>query len=259
MEFETKDGAGAAPAGLPAVVRRARPAKTAARTVAFGHWSTLGWCQRPDLLSTGHRLRLGRLPERACASARRRRARTDPGATARRRRSPADPRPRGALARGTARRSAAGSAVLNSAATLRLGLMLVEMPRAAGLARGFPGRRGFARRRRLVGLVEERIARRRRRAVRTRAARGRRRARSRGLACEHVARIAGLAVVAPGAAAVVDAAARAVFLELDRLELDLLLDQLLDVADQARVVARRRSVTARPEAPARPVRPMRCT
>ncbi len=39
------------------------------------------------------------------------------------------------------------------------------------------------------------------------------------------------------AAAVVDAAARAVFFELDGLELDLLLDQLLDVGHQARVVA----------------------
>ncbi|MNS89475.1 hypothetical protein D3C72_1234900 [compost metagenome] len=39
------------------------------------------------------------------------------------------------------------------------------------------------------------------------------------------------------AASVVDAAARAVFLELDGLELDLLLDQLLDVGHQARIVA----------------------
>jgi hypothetical protein len=48
-------------------------------------------------------------------------------------------------------------------------------------------------------------------------------------------------------------------IQFERLEFDLLLDQLLDLGHHARVVARSTSVTARPEAPARPVRPMRCT
>ena len=42
-----------------------RAASTAGTPIAFGHWSTLGYLQRPDMISTGHRLRLGRLPERA--------------------------------------------------------------------------------------------------------------------------------------------------------------------------------------------------
>jgi len=51
MEFETKDGAGAPPRGfLPWFDIPGR--KTASATVAFGHWSTLGWLSRPDLLST---------------------------------------------------------------------------------------------------------------------------------------------------------------------------------------------------------------
>jgi bis(5'-nucleosyl)-tetraphosphatase (symmetrical) len=51
MEFETKDGAIPAPEGLlPWFDVPGR--KTAAATVAFGHWSTLGWLSRPDLLST---------------------------------------------------------------------------------------------------------------------------------------------------------------------------------------------------------------
>ncbi len=50
MEFASKEGAGAAPAGY-------RPwfevpgRRTADITVAFGHWSTLGWLDRPDVLA----------------------------------------------------------------------------------------------------------------------------------------------------------------------------------------------------------------
>ncbi|MDQ0568962.1 bis(5'-nucleosyl)-tetraphosphatase (symmetrical) [Variovorax paradoxus] len=51
MEFETKDGAATAPEGfMPWFDVPGR--KTANATVAFGHWSTLGWLSRPDLLST---------------------------------------------------------------------------------------------------------------------------------------------------------------------------------------------------------------
>ncbi|MDT4849235.1 Bis(5'-nucleosyl)-tetraphosphatase, symmetrical [compost metagenome] len=51
MEFESKDGAIPGPEGyLPWFDVPGR--KTAAATVAFGHWSTLGWLSRPDLLST---------------------------------------------------------------------------------------------------------------------------------------------------------------------------------------------------------------
>jgi bis(5'-nucleosyl)-tetraphosphatase (symmetrical) len=51
MEFETKDGAATAPEGfMPWFDVPGR--KTAKATVAFGHWSTLGWLSRPDLLST---------------------------------------------------------------------------------------------------------------------------------------------------------------------------------------------------------------
>ncbi|TAM41330.1 MAG: symmetrical bis(5'-nucleosyl)-tetraphosphatase [Burkholderiaceae bacterium] len=50
MEFATKEGAGAAPAGyLPWFDAPGR--HTADVTVAFGHWSTLGWLARPDVLS----------------------------------------------------------------------------------------------------------------------------------------------------------------------------------------------------------------
>lgn len=49
MEFATKEGAGAAPAGyMPWFEVPGR--KTAHTTVAFGHWSTLGLQSRPDLL-----------------------------------------------------------------------------------------------------------------------------------------------------------------------------------------------------------------
>ena len=50
LEFDTKDGADAAPAGfMPwyAVPGRA----TAGQPIAFGHWSTLGLIDRPDLLA----------------------------------------------------------------------------------------------------------------------------------------------------------------------------------------------------------------
>jgi bis(5'-nucleosyl)-tetraphosphatase (symmetrical) len=51
MEFETKEGAAAAPeGGLPWFDVPGR--QTAGITVAFGHWSTLGWLgDRPDVLS----------------------------------------------------------------------------------------------------------------------------------------------------------------------------------------------------------------
>lgn len=50
MEFGTKEGAGAAPAGYwPWFEVPGR--KTAGTTVAFGHWSTLGWMNREDLVS----------------------------------------------------------------------------------------------------------------------------------------------------------------------------------------------------------------
>ncbi|MGJ7507321.1 symmetrical bis(5'-nucleosyl)-tetraphosphatase [Variovorax sp. GT1P44] len=51
MEFETKDGSGAAPKGhMPWFDVPGRKTRSAA--VAFGHWSTLGWVSRPDLIST---------------------------------------------------------------------------------------------------------------------------------------------------------------------------------------------------------------
>jgi bis(5'-nucleosyl)-tetraphosphatase (symmetrical) len=51
MEFESKDAAGTAPEGyMPWFDVPNR--KTATATVAFGHWSTLGWLSRPDLIST---------------------------------------------------------------------------------------------------------------------------------------------------------------------------------------------------------------
>jgi bis(5'-nucleosyl)-tetraphosphatase (symmetrical) len=50
MEFATKDGADAAPAGMiPWFDVPGR--KTADVTVAFGHWSTLGLINRPDLIA----------------------------------------------------------------------------------------------------------------------------------------------------------------------------------------------------------------
>jgi bis(5'-nucleosyl)-tetraphosphatase (symmetrical) len=50
MDFDTKEGADAAPSGfLPWFDVPGR--KTAGTTVAFGHWSTLGWLNRPDVLS----------------------------------------------------------------------------------------------------------------------------------------------------------------------------------------------------------------
>ena len=51
MDFDTKDGAGAAPPGyLPWFDVPGR--RTAEATIAFGHWSTLGWLSRPDLIAT---------------------------------------------------------------------------------------------------------------------------------------------------------------------------------------------------------------
>jgi bis(5'-nucleosyl)-tetraphosphatase (symmetrical) len=50
MEFESKEGAGGAPAGyMPWFDVPGR--RTANTTVAFGHWSTLGWLNRSDVLS----------------------------------------------------------------------------------------------------------------------------------------------------------------------------------------------------------------
>ena len=50
MEFDTKEGAAGAPAGyLPWFDIPNR--QTANATVAFGHWSTLGWLGRNDVLS----------------------------------------------------------------------------------------------------------------------------------------------------------------------------------------------------------------
>ena len=51
MEFEAKDDANSAPTGfMPWFDVPGR--RTAGATIAFGHWSTLGWLSRPDLLST---------------------------------------------------------------------------------------------------------------------------------------------------------------------------------------------------------------
>jgi bis(5'-nucleosyl)-tetraphosphatase (symmetrical) len=50
MEFEAKDGADAAPEGfMPWFDVPGR--RTAGVTIACGHWSTLGWVSRPDLIS----------------------------------------------------------------------------------------------------------------------------------------------------------------------------------------------------------------
>jgi bis(5'-nucleosyl)-tetraphosphatase (symmetrical) len=50
MEFASKEGAGAPPKGyMPWFDVPDR--RTAEVTVAFGHWSTLGWLNRPDLIS----------------------------------------------------------------------------------------------------------------------------------------------------------------------------------------------------------------
>ena len=50
MEFETKEGAGTAPAGyLPWFDAPGR--QTQDCTLAFGHWSTLGWLDRSDVFS----------------------------------------------------------------------------------------------------------------------------------------------------------------------------------------------------------------
>ncbi|MEJ7687210.1 MAG: symmetrical bis(5'-nucleosyl)-tetraphosphatase [Variovorax sp.] len=51
MEFEAKDASAGAPEGfMPWFDAPGR--KTAGATIAFGHWSTLGWLSRPDLMST---------------------------------------------------------------------------------------------------------------------------------------------------------------------------------------------------------------
>ena len=51
MDFDAKEGVDAAPDGfLPWFDVPGR--QTADSTVAFGHWSTLGWVSRPDLIAT---------------------------------------------------------------------------------------------------------------------------------------------------------------------------------------------------------------
>jgi len=50
MEFASKDGSGAAPAGYLAWFE-VPGRQTAGTPIAFGHWSTLGLLQRPDLLA----------------------------------------------------------------------------------------------------------------------------------------------------------------------------------------------------------------
>jgi bis(5'-nucleosyl)-tetraphosphatase (symmetrical) len=50
MEFATKEGADGAPPGyLPWFDVPGR--RTADTVVAFGHWSTLGWLDRPDVIA----------------------------------------------------------------------------------------------------------------------------------------------------------------------------------------------------------------
>ncbi len=50
MEFDTKEGADGAPAGfMPWFEVPGR--RTAQEVVAFGHWSTLGWLDRPDVMA----------------------------------------------------------------------------------------------------------------------------------------------------------------------------------------------------------------
>ena len=51
MDFDTKDSADAPPAGFMPWFEVPQRRSTNA-TVAFGHWSTLGWIDRPGLLST---------------------------------------------------------------------------------------------------------------------------------------------------------------------------------------------------------------
>ena len=50
MEFDTKEGAGGAPAGfMPWFDVPGR--RTTGDVVAFGHWSTLGWLNRPEVIA----------------------------------------------------------------------------------------------------------------------------------------------------------------------------------------------------------------
>ena len=51
MEFDTKEGGAAAAPGGYAPWFDAPGRATAGDVVAFGHWSTLGWLDRPDLIS----------------------------------------------------------------------------------------------------------------------------------------------------------------------------------------------------------------
>jgi bis(5'-nucleosyl)-tetraphosphatase (symmetrical) len=52
MEFDTKDGAADPPPGyMPWFDVPGRQTQAEGAVVAFGHWSTLGWKSRPDLLS----------------------------------------------------------------------------------------------------------------------------------------------------------------------------------------------------------------
>jgi len=74
MEFDSKDGAHTAPAGfMPWFDVPGR--RTAGVPIAFGHWSTLGLVERPDLLALdtgcvwGGCLSAARLPEQSSAPA----------------------------------------------------------------------------------------------------------------------------------------------------------------------------------------------
>jgi len=73
LEFATKEGASGAPAGCTPWFD-APNRRTAGTPVAFGHWSTLGLINRPDLLALdtgcvwGGCLSVARLPERSQAA-----------------------------------------------------------------------------------------------------------------------------------------------------------------------------------------------
>jgi bis(5'-nucleosyl)-tetraphosphatase (symmetrical) len=51
MEFDTKEGACAAPVGYMPWFDVPGRQTAEVDTVAFGHWSTLGWLDRTDVLS----------------------------------------------------------------------------------------------------------------------------------------------------------------------------------------------------------------
>ena len=77
MEFQVKEGADAAPPGFAPWFRVASR-RTAGTPIAFGHWSTLGLIDQPDLLSLDTGCVWGGSSQRRAH--RRRPARTLPGA-----------------------------------------------------------------------------------------------------------------------------------------------------------------------------------